>query len=161
MHRHQYKGRKLSREKAHRKSLMRNLASQVILHEKITTTLPKAKEVRPIIEKLITRSKLDSVANRREVAKFLSNDPNSVKKLFQDLGPLYKDRNGGYIRIVKTGNRKGDNAEIAEIQLLDVEKLNEKAVKEELDSKEAKKPKTLKTKTVEKKKSTQNEKRSK
>lgn len=138
MHRHQYKGRKLGRESAHRKALMRNLASQVILHEKITTTLPKAKEVRPIIEKLITRSKIDSVTNRRVAAKFLSNNDNSLRKLFEQIGPLYKDRNGGYLRIVKLGNRRGDNAEMAQIQLLDTDKLTKKAVESKEEKTEIK-----------------------
>lgn len=128
MHRHQYRGRKLGREAAQRKTLMRGLASQIILYEKITTTLPKAKEVRPVIEKLITRAKIDSVANRRQVAKFLSNKDKALEKLFVELGPLYKNRNGGYTRIVKLGNRVGDNAPIAQIQLLDTEKLTKKAV---------------------------------
>lgn len=123
MHRHQYKGRKLGRKTAPRKALFRNLSSQLILHESITTTLPKAKEIRPIIEKLITRAKNDTVANRRIVAKFLSNKDKALEKLFVELGPLYKERNGGYTRIVKMGNRAGDNAEMAQIQLLDTEKL--------------------------------------
>lgn len=137
MHRHQYKGRKLSRETAHRKALLRNLASQVILYEKINTTLPKAKELRPVLEKIITRAKNDSVTNRRVVAKFLSNKDNSLKKLFEELGPLYKDRNGGYVRIVKTGNRKGDNAPMAQIQLLDTEKLTKKEADKKSNKKDS------------------------
>lgn len=150
MHRHQYKGRKFGREAAQRKALMRNLAAQIILHEKITTTLPKAKEVRPILEKLITRAKTDSVANRRQVARYLSNNDKSLEKLFVELGPLYKERNGGYLRIIKVGNRKGDNAEIAQIQLLDTEKLTKKEVakkeksKTKTDSKEKEVKKTPK-----------------
>lgn len=146
MHRHQYKGRKLGRETAQRKTLMRGLASQIILYEKITTTLPKAKEVRPVIEKLITRAKVDSVANRRQVAKFLSNKDKALEKLFVELGPLYKNRNGGYTRIVKLGNRPGDNAPIAQIQLLDTGKLTKKAVEK------AKKVPEKKTKTTTKSK---------
>jgi len=135
MHRHQYKGRKLSRKAGPRKALLRNLVSQVILYETIKTTLPKAKEVRPILEKLITRAKVDSVANRRQVAKYLSNKDKSLEKLFVELGPLYKDRAGGYLRIVKLGNRVGDNAEMAQIQLLDTEKL----IKKEIENKNKKK----------------------
>lgn len=129
MHRHQYKGRKLSRKTAQRKALMRNLASQIILHEKIETTLPKAKEVRPILEKLITKAKIDSVANRRHVAKYLSNRDKSLRKLFVELGPLYRDRKGGYLRIVRLSNREGDNAEMAQVQLIDTDKLTKEEIK--------------------------------
>ncbi len=128
MHRHQYNGRKLGRKAAPRKALLRNLTAQVILHEQITTTLAKAKEVRPIVEKLITRAKNDTVANRRLAAKFLSQNDKSLEKLFEQLGPLYKERQGGYLRIVKTNNRLGDNAPMAIIQLLDTDKLTKKEV---------------------------------
>jgi large subunit ribosomal protein L17 len=141
MHRHQYTGRKLGRKAAPRKALLRNLASQIILHEQVTTTLPKAKEVRPILEKLITRAKKDSFVNRRLVAKFLSNKDKSVAKLFEELGPLYADRNGGYLRIIKTANRKGDNADMAVIQLLDTDKLTRK----EVESSEKRKTKSKKS----------------
>lgn len=137
MHRHQYTGRKLGRKAAPRKALLRNLASQIILHESITTTLPKAKEVRPILEKLITRAKKDSVTNRRLVAKYLSNNDKSLEKLFEQIGPLYANRNGGYLRIIKTANRKGDNAEMAIIQLLDTDKLTKKEVEKATKKKPA------------------------
>lgn len=139
MHRRSFNGRKFSREAGPREALLRNLASQVILHEKVTTTLEKAKEIRPIVEKLITRAKNGTLADRRIVAKFLSNNDLSLEKLFADLGPLYKERNGGYTRIVKLGNRKGDNAKIAQIQLLDTEKLTKKEI--EKSKKEAPKAK--------------------
>jgi len=160
MHRHQYTGRKLGRKSAPRKALMRNLASQIILHEKITTTLPKAKEVRPILEKLITRAKKDTVTNRRLVAKYLSNNDKSLVKLFEQLGPLYAGRNGGYLRIVKTVNRKGDNAPMAIIQLLDTDKLTAKELKVKSEKpkvdtavkeKDTKKPVKKSTTTVAKK----------
>jgi large subunit ribosomal protein L17 len=151
MHRHQYKGRKLGRKAAPRKALMRNLASQIILHEQITTTLAKAKEVRPILEKLITRSKKDTVVNRRLVAKYLSSNDKSLVKLFEQLGPLYKDRNGGYLRIVKTVNRKGDNAEMAIVQLLDTEKLTKKEAEKTESKKSEVKNKTEDKKIVAKK----------
>jgi large subunit ribosomal protein L17 len=150
----------LGRKTAPRKALIRNLVSQVILHEKITTTLPKAKEVRPVLEKLITRAKVDSVANRRQVARFLSNKDRALEKLFVELGPLYKNRNGGYLRIIKMGNRNGDNAEMAQIQLLDTEKLTKaelekkkKPVREDSsDEKKAlSKNPTVKAKTANKK----------
>ena len=143
MHRHAYKGRKFSRTAGPRKALLRGLASQVILHEKVTTTLEKAKEVQPIVEKLITRAKSGTIADRRAVGRVLSLQDKSADKLFAELGPLYKDRNGGYTRIVKLDNRVGDNAKMAQIQLLDTEKLTKKAV-------EAKKAKKVEAKKEEK-----------
>lgn len=128
MHRHAYKGRKLQREKGPRKALLRNLASQVILHEKIKTTKEKAKEIRPVVEKLITKAKRGTLADRRNAAKFLSNNDKALEKLFTEFGPLYKDRNGGYVRITKLGKRAGDNAEMAQIELLDTEKLTKKEI---------------------------------
>lgn len=126
MHRHQYVGRKFSRKSGPRKAMMKNLVSSVILYEKITTTLPKAKETRPVLEKLITKAKNNTLASRRQVAKFLSNNDMALEKLFTELGPLFKERNGGYCRIVKLGMRKGDGAEMAVIELLDTEKLTKK-----------------------------------
>jgi len=126
MHRHQYKGRKLRREAGPRKALLRNLSSQVILYEKITTTLEKAKEVRPVVEKLITKAKKGTLADRRLAGAFLSNKDKALEKLFAELGPLYKDRKGGYTRITKLSPRVGDNANMAQIELLDTEKLTRK-----------------------------------
>lgn len=126
MHRHQYKGRKLSRETGPRKALVRNLISQVILYEKIKTTEAKAKEIRPTLEKLITKAKKGTLADRRNAARVLSNNDKALEKLFSELGPLYKDRNGGYVRIIKLPNRVGDNAKMAQIELLDTEKLTKK-----------------------------------
>jgi large subunit ribosomal protein L17 len=139
MHRHQYRGRKFSREAGPRKAMLRNLASQVILHEKIVTTVEKAKELRPIVEKLITKAKTDTVAARRDVAKFLIAKDQSLEKLFIDLGPLYKERNGGYTRIIKIGTRKGDNAEMAQIELLDTDKLTKKEIEKDTKKKAVKK----------------------
>lgn len=130
MHRHAYKGRKLSRMAGPRKALLRSLATQVILHEKITTTLEKAKEVQPLVEKLITRAKSGTLHDQRMAAKTLSSADKSLEKLFVELGPLYKDRNGGYTRIIKVENRKGDNARMAIIELLDTEKLTKKVMAE-------------------------------
>jgi large subunit ribosomal protein L17 len=151
MHRHfGYKGRKFSRKAGPRKALLRNLTSQVILHEEITTTLEKAKEVRPIVEKMITRAKKGTLADRRIAAKFLSNKDRSLEKLFSELGPLYKERNGGYTRILKLDNRKGDNAPMALISLLDTEKLTKKemekpkSVKKEVKKADPKKDTTAK-----------------
>jgi len=130
MHRHSYKGRKFSRTAGPRKALLRGLAAQVILHERVTTTLEKAKEVQPIVEKLITRAKSGTVADRRIAGRVLCLQDKSADKLFDELGPLYKDRNGGYTRIIKLDNRVGDNAKMAQIQLLDTDKLTKKAVAE-------------------------------
>ncbi len=148
MHRRNYKGRKFGRKSGPRKQMKRSLVSQLILHEKVSTTLSKAKEIRPIAEKIITKAKVDNVASRRQVAKFLSANDKALEKLFIELGPLYKERNGGYIRIIKTGNRSGDNTEMAILELLDTEKLIKKEVKS--DKLKATSQKGAKTKTVKK-----------
>lgn len=157
MHRHfGYKGRKFAREAGPRKALFRNLVSQLILHEEITTTLEKAKEIRPITEKLITKAKKGTLADRRLAGEFLSNKDKALEKLFVELGPLYKERKGGYTRILKLENRAGDNAKMARIMLLDTEKLTKKeiekkpakkSIKEEPAVKKEVKPKTATTKT--------------
>jgi large subunit ribosomal protein L17 len=126
---------KLGRPAAQRKALMRSLASQVILYESIKTTLPKAKAVRPIVEKLITRAKKGTDHDRRVASKFLSANNKALEKLFIELGPLYKNRQGGYVRIVKLGKRNGDGAEMAQIQLLDTEKLTKKEMEIKLSDK--------------------------
>lgn len=130
MHRHQYKGRKLSREAGPRKALVRGLASQVILYEKVSTTLEKAKQVQPVVEKLITRAKSGTLNDRRIAAKTLSSQDRALEKLFAELGPLYAGRNGGYTRVIKIESRIGDNASMAVLELLDTEKLTEKVMKE-------------------------------
>lgn len=151
MHRHQYTGRKLTREAGPRKALLRNLVSQVILYEKIKTTVEKAKEIRPILEKLITKAKKGTLADRRTVAKFLSNKDKAIAKLFDELGPLYKERKGGYTRIIKLPNRVGDNAKMAQIELLDTEKLTKKAMEKPKKEKAVKAEKnTNKDKVVKK-----------
>lgn len=145
MHRHfGYKGRKLSRKAGPRKALLRGLASQVILHEEITTTLEKAKEIRPIVEKLITKAKKGTMTDQRTAGKFLSNNDKALDKLFRELGPLYKERAGGYLRILRLGARKGDSAEMARVSLLDTEKLTKKEIEK---TKEAK-PKKVTTEKV-------------
>ena len=116
--RHKKKGRKLGRKTGNRKALLRNLACQLILHKKIKTTDPKAKELRSFIEPLITLAKDDSVSNRRLAFSKIRNK-SAVGKLFSDLGPRFKDRPGGYSRIIKIGFRKGDAAPIAFIELVD------------------------------------------
>jgi large subunit ribosomal protein L17 len=116
--RHRNSGRQLSVNTAHRAALLRNLAAAVLRYETIKTTLPKAKELRRVVEPLITLGKTDSLANRR-LAFARLRDREMVGKLFGDIGPHYKERAGGYTRILKTGNRKGDNAAMAIVQLVD------------------------------------------
>jgi large subunit ribosomal protein L17 len=110
--------RKLGRTSTHRAAMFRNMAVSLLRHEEINTTLPKAKELRRIVEPMITIGKKPSVANRRLVYSRL-RDHETVKKLFAELGPRYAKRNGGYLRILKSGFRKGDNAPMALVSLLD------------------------------------------
>jgi len=118
--RHRKSGRQLNRNSSHRKAMFQNMANSLFLHEAIKTTLPKAKELRCVVEPLITRAKSDSVANRRHVFSKLRDDA-MVAKLFTELGPFYKDRPGGYVRILKAGFRTGDKAPMAVVQLVDFE----------------------------------------
>jgi len=115
---HGIKGRKLNRTSSHRKALFINLSMALLEHELIKTTLPKAKDLRPFIEKIITLSKVDSLANRRRVLSILKNQ-DLVKKLFCDIAPRIFSRNGGYTRIIKFGFRSGDKAPMAIIELVD------------------------------------------
>ncbi|MCD6661978.1 MAG: 50S ribosomal protein L17 [Comamonas sp.] len=110
--------RKLNRTSAHRKAMLQNMMNSLIEHEAIKTTLPKAKELRRVIEPMITLARADSVANRRLAFARLRN-PDSVTKLFTDLGPRFKTRPGGYTRILKMGFRVGDNAPMAYVELVD------------------------------------------
>jgi len=116
--RHRKSGRKLGRNSSHRKAMFRNMATSLVRHETIKTTVPKAKELRKVIEPLITLAKIDGVANRRLAFDRL-RDKEAVGKLFTDLGPRFKDRPGGYLRILKTGPRPGDAAPMAIVQLVD------------------------------------------
>jgi large subunit ribosomal protein L17 len=116
--RHQNIGRQLSRNSAHRAALMRNMASALLRYETIRTTVPKAKELRRVVEPLITLAKVDNVAKRRLAFDRL-RDGEVVVKLFTDLGPHYKTRPGGYLRILRHGMRPGDNAPMAVVQLVD------------------------------------------
>ena len=116
--RHRKSGRKLGRNSSHRKAMFRNMATSMLLHESIKTTLPKAKELRRVIEPLITLAKVDGVANRRLAFDRL-RDKEAVGKLFTDLGPRFKERPGGYLRILKMGPRPGDAAPMALVQLVD------------------------------------------
>ena len=115
---HNIKQRKLNRTSSHRKALLMNLSNSLIKHEQITTTLPKAKELRPFVEKLVTLGKKGDLAARKKSISILQDEKMS-KKLFDTLADRYKDRNGGYIRIVKLGNRYGDNAPTAVIEFVD------------------------------------------
>ena len=116
--RHKYSGRKLNRTSSHRTAMFKNMMASLIEHEEIKTTLPKAKELRKFLERLITISKVDTVAKRRVVfSRIRSKD--AVTKLFSELGPRFKNRPGGYLRILKCGFRAGDKAPMAIIQLVD------------------------------------------
>src|SRR5919108_5042400 len=110
--------RKLNRTSSHRLAMLRNMTVSLLRHEEIRTTLPKAKELRRVVEPMITLGKKASLANRR-IAFDRLRDRSIVEKLFEDLGPRYAKRNGGYLRILKMGFRKGDNAPLALVTLLD------------------------------------------
>jgi len=116
--RHRQSGRQLNRNSSHRQAMFRNMVVSLIEHELIKTTLPKAKELRRFAEPLITRSKSDSVANRRLAFSRL-RDSSAVGKLFAELGPRYQARPGGYLRILKCGFRPGDKAPMAYVELVD------------------------------------------
>ena len=115
--RHRQSGRQLNRNSSHRKAMFRNMAVSMLDHEIIRTTLPKAKELRRVVEPLITLSKNDSVANRRLAFSRL-RDRDVVTKLFNELGPRYQERPGGYLRILKCGFRTGDKAPMAIVELV-------------------------------------------
>ena len=116
--RHRKAGRQLNRNSAHRKAMFKNMTVSLIEHELIKTTLPKAKELRRVAEPLITLAKEDSVAKRRLAFSRLRSDA-AVGKLFSEIGPRYKARSGGYLRILKCGHRPGDRAPMAFVELVD------------------------------------------
>jgi len=116
--RHQKSGRKLNRNSSHRKAMFRNMATSLFEHEIIKTTVPKAKELRRVAEPLLTLAKEDSVAHRRQAFDRL-RDRDVVTKLFNELGPRYAERPGGYLRIMKCGYRAGDKAPMAYVELVD------------------------------------------
>jgi large subunit ribosomal protein L17 len=116
--RHKISGRKLNRTSAHRKALFKNLAQALIKHETIQTTLPKAKELRPVVEKLITLGKRGDLHARRQAVSKIQ-DVSLVKKLFSELAVRFQERNGGYTRVLKNGFRYGDSAPMAVIQFVD------------------------------------------
>ena len=116
--RHGKSGKKLSRSVSHRRALLRNMATSLILHEGAETTLIKAKALRPVVEKLITLGREDTLHNRRQAFAYLT-DKSAVHKLFAEVGPRFKTRNGGYTRVVRTGYRVGDAAEMAVIEFVE------------------------------------------
>jgi large subunit ribosomal protein L17 len=116
--RHRNSGRKLGRTASHRKAMFANMAAALIRHEQIVTTLPKAKELRPVVEKLVTLAKRGDLHARRQAISEL-RDLGSVKKLFETIGPRYKARAGGYTRVLKAGYRFGDSAAVAVIEFVE------------------------------------------
>ena len=116
--RHRKSGRKLNRTSSHRTAMFANMAAALIKHEQIVTTLPKAKELRSVVDKIITLGKRGDLHARRQAISKV-RDVDMVKKLFDVIGPRYKDRNGGYTRVLKAGYRYGDNAPMAVIELVD------------------------------------------
>jgi len=131
--RHGHGLRKLNRTSSHRLSMLRNMSVSLLRHEEITTTLPKAKELRRVVEPMITLGKKPSLANRR-LAYDRLRDRDIVGKLFDDLGPRYAKRKGGYLRILKTGFRKGDNAPLALVTLMDRAMQSEDGAKDDKKS---------------------------
>ena len=127
--RHKKSGRKLGRNSSHRKAMFRNMATSMLMHETIRTTLPKAKELRRVVEPLITLAKEDSVANRRLAFSRL-RDKEVVGKLFSEIGPRFKERPGGYLRVLKMGPRPGDAAPMAIVMLTDQAPETEEAAAE-------------------------------
>lgn len=136
--RHRHGLRKLNRTSSHRLAMLRNMANSLLKHEMIKTTLPKAKELRRVVEPLITLAKSPTLANRRLAFDRL-RDRDMVVKMFDELGPRFAQRNGGYLRILKFGFRKGDNAPMAVIELLDRREPSEAAGEEETGKKARKK----------------------
>ena len=117
--RHRLSGRKLNRKSAHRKAMFRNMSVALLKHEQIKTTLPKAKELRAVVDRLITLGKRGTLHTRRQALSRLNNDPIITDKLFTTLAERYADRQGGYTRVLKAGFRYGDNSPMAMIELVD------------------------------------------
>jgi large subunit ribosomal protein L17 len=157
MHRHGYKGRKLHRERDQREALLKGLADSLVQYESVETTLPKAKELVPYLEKLITKAKIGDLHNRRQIISSMNTIANA-HKLVDEIAPKLKGRNSGHLRIVKTEARRGDNAQLARVSFVDdlksapVSKSSaDTAVKEEtkvIEDKPASKPKTAVKKAV-------------
>lgn len=128
--RHRRQGNKLSRTASHRRAMLRNMVTSLFEHERITTTVPKAREARRVAEKLITKAKRGDLHSRRLVASYV-RDETVVKKLFDTIAPWYEDRPGGYTRIRKIGNRLGDGGEIGLLELVKTGELLEQDLKEQ------------------------------
>ena len=148
--RHRNAGTKLGRNTSHRRALLRNLVTSVIIEDRVETTVAKAKAVRPLVEKMITLGKKGDLHSRRQALSFLMTDA-SVERLFETVAPRYGDRAGGYLRIVRTGFRKGDGGETAFIELLGAEKQME-VKKQKRDEIKAKKRAALEKQLEESKK---------
>ncbi len=116
MHRHGYQGKKLQLAAGPRRALIRGQVTSLVLHEQITTTEAKAKEIAPYFERLVTKAKKGDLHNRRQISSFLLTDT-AVEKMIREIAPAFKDREGGYTRVVKLGNRQGDNAKMAVVML--------------------------------------------
>ncbi|MBD3289958.1 50S ribosomal protein L17 [candidate division KSB1 bacterium] len=134
--RHRHSGRKLNRTTSHRKAMISNMATSLVEHKKIKTTVARAKEARRIIERLITFAKKGDLAARRQVLKII-RDKEAVKILFDEIAPQYEDRNGGYTRIVKLGQRLGDGASLAYLELVGFEGVRKEKKKKKEKEKEA------------------------
>lgn len=147
MHRHGYKGRKFGRQKDQRNAMIVSLAESLIIHESIETTLPKAKDVLPYVEKLITKAKKGDLHNRRQVITSLQT-VSSANKLFDEIAPKLTGRSSGYLRIEATSNRRGDNAELARISFVDKISVDESV----LESKEISSPSSNQTEKIKAKK---------
>ncbi|MFI5174114.1 MAG: 50S ribosomal protein L17 [Terriglobia bacterium] len=138
--RHRNAGWKLGRNTSHRRALLRNLTTSVLLNERVKTTVQKAKAVRPWVERMITLGKRDTLHARRQAAAYLLQ-PSAVSKLFATIAPRYGDRHGGYTRIIRTGWRQGDGADTAILELLGSELTVKKAERAKVDAEKAKKKK--------------------
>jgi len=145
--RHRKTTAKLNRTASHRKAMFANMATQLFEHKKIRTTQPKAKAIRPVVERLITFAKKGDLASRRKVLKTV-RDKKVVKELFEEVAPTFENRNGGYTRIIKLGQRHGDGAELAYLELVGFEGVR-KEKKEKTSKKETKKKKAGKEKAEE------------
>ncbi len=143
--------RKLGRDNKHRRSMLATLTKQVIMNESITTTETRAKEVRKFVDKMITYGKKGDLVSRRKVYAFVHNDKTVVEKVFNDLAPRFAERNGGYTRILKLGERRGDNSLMVRLELVEGKEVKKETKKEEKPAKkEAKKEEKKSTKKEEK-----------
>jgi len=144
--RHLKAGRKLSRNYSHRKAMLANLAASLIEHKSIITSTPKAKEARGLVEKMITFAKRGDLASRRQVLRVI-RDKTLVKELFEEIAPKYQDRPGGYTRVIKIGNRRGDNAPMAIFELVGYEGVQAQKIEKARQKRESKEKDREKSKT--------------